>query len=319
MTSMPHNLAPQNIGIGALAGLAFALLSIGSANGSVLSMILFFLSPFPILLTTMSWGLVTGVFASIVGLVGISIFAIPMSALIVGLISALPALIAGHLVGLARPAEEMGGQKDMMLWYPLSEILGRVSLAIAIGFVAVGIAVGYNEALSQEMAALLVQNFSASGQTLPQEVADNLAATLFKLIPMVQPGTWLLAFIGNLYLAIKIAQKSDLFARPDDDWRRALRMPAFALVVFSGAIIVMFLGGSIAAAAAAIAGALGTGYMIAGLAATHHKFADNPAKSMILFVIYLALAVFLPLAFIFVIIGLFEKATSAPLSKTPQS
>lgn len=312
-------LTPQNIGIGALAGVAFALLSIGSANGSVLSMLLFFLSPFPILLTTMSWGLITGVFAAIVGLVGISIFALPMSALIVGLVSALPALIAGHLVGLARPADEMGGEQGMMLWYPLSEILGRVAMAIAIGFIAVGVAVGYNQALTQEMAALLVENFSASGQTLPPEVADNLAVTLFKLIPMVQPGTWLLAFVGNLYLAIKIAQKSDLFARPDDDWRRALRMPAFALIAFSGAVVVMFLGGSLAAAGAAIAGAMGTGYMVAGLAATHHKFEGNPAKGMILFVIYLALAVFLPLAMIFVIIGLFEKATSAPLSKTSQS
>ena len=311
------NITPQQIGIGALAGLAFALLSVGSSVVSGLTMLLFFLSPLPLLLATLSYGIVSGFIGAVVGVLSIAFYVQPQSAAIVGLTSAVPALIAGYFLSLARPADEVGGSQGMMLWYPISEVLGRVCFAIGIGFIGAGIILGYGEELTQAMTEMLAKNLNANGQSVPPEALEQLSASLFKLIPMVQPATWVIVFVGNLYLAIKIAQKTEMFSRPDDDWRLALRMPGIMMPVFCVGIIGMFLGGNLGAAAAAITGAVGAGYVIAGLGATHLRLADNPGKGIFLFGIYLALVVFLPLVVVFLIIGLFEKATSAPLSKVP--
>ena len=151
---------------------------------------------------------------------------------------------------------------------------------------------GYSQDLTKQMTDLLVMNLNSTGQSIPDENIEQIAASLFKIIPLVQPATWVFVFVGNIYIAIKITQKSGSFARPDDDWRRALRMPGMMLPIFYvGVFGMLFFDGNIGAAAAALTGAIGAGYVIAGLGATHLRLADNPGKGILLFGLYLALCV----------------------------
>ena len=51
------NLPARSIGIGALAGMASALLAIGVASESGLAIALYFLAPLPIFIAALGWGL----------------------------------------------------------------------------------------------------------------------------------------------------------------------------------------------------------------------------------------------------------------------
>ena len=133
------NLTAKDIGVGLLAGLAAALLSVGVITQSTLAMALLLFSPLPIFVAALGWGTAAGFIAALSMAVAVSVLAAPTAALIIVLITALPAAAASYFTGLARPAEEIGGPKDVIVWYPLADTLLRLALIVGASFIAIGV------------------------------------------------------------------------------------------------------------------------------------------------------------------------------------
>ena len=309
------------IGVGILAGLASALMSSGVIAQSGMAMVLYFFTPLPIFIAALGWGSSAGIIAAIAATAAVSIFTVPMIALLMALTSFVPAATGAYLSGLARPASELGGPKDILVWYPLPDIIFRLSLMVAASFVVVGMIIGFGPDMVRELTAIFVEVFA---QADPQfKPTDEMRETLYNLfmiaLPGVQPATCLLILTGNFYLALRLTSASGRLRRPRDDWPATLRMPRPALIAFAIALAAAFLPDGIGLAATTFVGTLGIGFMMAGLATLHFRTRGKSWRPVALWFTYVAIVLFAFLLFVFMVFGLFDTTRGAPISKLPDS
>ena len=307
----------KDIGVGVLAGLAAALLSVGVITQSTLAMALLLFSPLPIFVAALGWGTAAGFIAALSMAIAVSVLAAPTAALIVVLITALPAAAAAYFTGLARPADEIGGPKDVYVWYPLADTLLRLALIVGTSFIVIGVMIGFGDDLAGELAKSLGQQLAASNPELASnaDVAQNMAEFVVRVLPALQPAIWMMVIVANLYLALRLTAASGKLRRPKDDWPRALRMPRPALIIFAAACAACFLPGGVGYGATAIAGALGAGFMMAGFAMLHARTRGAPWRPVALWFAYLAVMLFAFVLFLFLLAGLFDTSRNAPVSK----
>ena len=122
------------IGIG--AGAAAALLFASLASGSLFALVLFYLSPLPVLIAGIGWNYVAGLIAALFATACLALLLDAYFALafIVGV--GLPAWWLGYLALLARPAD--GTSSGALEWYPAGRIVlwtavaGAAAIVIAI-------------------------------------------------------------------------------------------------------------------------------------------------------------------------------------------
>ncbi|MCO4319759.1 YybS family protein [Phyllobacterium sp. 21LDTY02-6] len=307
----------RDIGVGVLAGLAAALLTIGIIAQSPLATTLMLFSPLPIMVAALGWGTSVGVVAVIAMAAIISLVTAPIVALVTILVTALPAAAAAYFTGLARPALELGGPKDSYVWYPLADTLLRVALILAAGFIIIGALIGFGDALAPR----LLQEFTSFAASSDPSVAPDPAAIeqlvryMMRVAPAIIPAMWVLFTIANLYLALRLTAASGRLRRPRDDWPRALRMPRAGLIIFAVACAGAFLPGGTGHAAMAIIGALGAGFTMAGFAMLHARTRGQPWRPVALWLAYLAASLFILALIPFFVAGLLDTSRSAPVSR----
>ncbi|MEK1887403.1 MAG: DUF2232 domain-containing protein [Phyllobacterium sp.] len=310
-------LTAKDIGVGVLAGLSAALLSVGVITQSTLAMALLLFSPLPIFVAALGWGTGAGFIGALSMAVAVSVLAAPTAALVVVLITALPAAAAAYFIGLARPAEEIGGPKNAYVWYPIADMLLRLALIVGATFVAIGVLIGFGDDFAMQLAKSLGQQLAASNPELAAnaDAVQDMALFIVRVLPAMQPAVWVMIIVANLYLALRLTAASGKLRRPKDDWPRALRMPRPALAVFAIACAACFLPGGIGYAATAFAGALGACFIMAGFAMMHARTRGAPWRPVALWFAYFAVMLFVFVLFLFLLAGLFDTSRSAPVSK----
>jgi hypothetical protein len=237
--------------------------------------------------------------------------------LIVAVISMVPSALAIYLVALARPAEEVGGDADHLVWFPLGDTLLFCSLLIAAAFVGIGIYGGYDMAFATEFAAAFEQQFrSVNPEFAPNaDFASSLANFIFYAVPVIQPAMLTLVLSANLWLALKLVRTSGKFARPKDNWPLSLRMPKMALPAFAIALASSFMSGPIGLIALVFCGVLGACFAMAGFAVLHERSCGKTWRPAVLILAYASAFFFLPVLALFVFLGLFDTRRTAPVSK----
>lgn len=299
---MNRSLTP--LMIGAAAGAAAALLSVGSVVQTSLSFILFVLSPLPLMLAGLGWGPVAGLTAAIISILAVMSFAGTDPAIVIALTTVIPATVAAYFGGMARLEGDQPRE-----WYPLGAILFILTVLAAAGFVAVGIYVDF-PALSAQLSVELVKRIAAADPELARDPVATmaLANTVLKVLPFLQPASWLLVLIANLWLALGISRRSGVFARPKDDWPTSLKMPSRALPLFALAMAATFLDGGWGMIAWCISGAFSMAFIFTGFAALHRFSRGKPWRATALWVAYAtSLTIGLPvIAFLFA--GLYDTA-----------
>lgn len=316
-------LTTKNIGIALLAGCATALLCLGVTSGSGLSVILYFLSAVPLMVATLGWGATVGVIGAVIATAIIGLVGNFPTAIFIVATTIFPAVMAGFLMNLARPADELGGPQGKMVWFALADVVFRLALTTAAAFIAAGILIGYGP----EIIGSLVEEFvSRLRETNPEfsfsdEGLASLNSFMLGAIPFLQPAMWVMVLVGNLYVALAITRTSGQLKRPRDEWPLALRMPRIALVVFGAALVVSFFSGPVGLIATAVCGALSGGFMMAGFAFFHAAIRGKPWRPVALFVVYFAVLLTLIAAVPFFLLGLIATARPMPVSdnKTPPS
>ncbi|MDM7850581.1 DUF2232 domain-containing protein [Pseudochrobactrum kiredjianiae] len=314
------NYNSKHIGTGVLAGLAAALLASGVLVQSGLAMVLYVLTPLPIFIAALGWGTAAGLIAAATASIAVAIFAAPMVAVLIALTSFIPAATGAYLAGLARPAQELGGPKDALVWYPLPDIMFRLALLIAVSFIIVGAIIGYGEEMVRELTGAMIASLQASDPEF--SASDDFRAMLQQFLlfglPAIQAATSLMFLTANFYLALRITERSGVLRRPRDNWPATLRMPRPALLIFALTFAgSMFLSGPASMIATTFAGALAAGFIMAGLAIIHWRTRGATWRPFALWLAYFLLIIFAFSALVFLVFGLLDTSRGAPLSKDP--
>ncbi|MBO0903067.1 hypothetical protein [Jiella sonneratiae] len=311
-------MTPSKLLIAAAAGAASALLFLGLVlqSGSAVSLAL--AAPIPVFIVSLGWGSLAGFIAAIVSAVLVSTLSgIVSGGLLVFVAMTLPAAIAGHMAGLARPAAEgeilpprpgvkvADGGRPALLWFPVERILFAIALMAALACIGLGWYLGYDvEALKPEIVDALRQSGNA-GQMSDGDL-DAVATLLLSLVPLVQPAVLTLVLSVGLYLAAWITRISDRLPRPKDDLPTALHLPPLALVVFGAALAASFFPGTVEHLALAVCGAFGMAFTFVGLAQFHARTRGRSNRGLLLFATYAAIAILSFPMFLFTIFGVYD-------------
>lgn len=279
------------IGLG--AGAASALLFASVASGSIISILLFYLAPLPIMIAALGWSHWSALFAAIVAAVGLSVVFGPffIVAFLIGV--GLPAWWLGYLALLARPVADT---PDAMEWYPAGRLVVWAGIISALTVIAAipnfgvdeesfrsGLRASFERVLKMQSPADMpadIRNID------PDKVLDLLVA----VIPLAAAVIATLTNAVNLWLAGRIVKVSGNLRRPWPDIPE-MRFPPFAPAMLAVAVALSFLPSLLGTVGSILAASLLMAYAILGFAVLHALTRDAAARGFILAGSYVAVVV----------------------------
>ncbi len=301
---------------GAFAGVTAALLSLGANTQSSFAIVLYAASALPILIAGLGWGNIAAITAVVVAGVTGTVLVSPYFALLIAVITLIPAAWLSHLANLARPASELGGPDGAMAWYPLSDILTNLAILVTIGMLIVGVIIGYDGTMSDRMIDIVMEALKAQEPGYnPDAAAIAQIKSIFSVaLPMVQGAIWVLMLFAAYYIATRIVQTSGKSLRPREDMPSTLRMHRFAIFAFLGGLVLAFMGGVPAIVGALVCGTFGAGFMLSGFAVFHFRTRGKSWRLPVLWLGYLSVVLFTIPAFFFLLSGLMDTRRAIALS-----
>lgn len=304
--------------VGLLAGVAAALLWASAQTPNMFSFLMVAGASLPVLIAGIGWSNLTSLVCVVTATALIGFFTAPLAGLGALLTSFAPAAWIAHLSNLSRPAEELGGPNDALAWYPLSDILVHLCLAMSGALIAMGYMIGYGPELANHLVDSII---TVMGEANPEldPGADAIATTkaLFvNILPLVQGALWVLILFAVFYVALAIVRISSRARRPRDDFPTQLRMPPMGLGGLFCGIALTFAPGPINLIGWVVTGAFSAGFILAGYAIMHERTRGKPARGPILLLSYLLTLAFTLPVLIFLVLGL--SATARNMSLTPR-
>lgn len=291
------------IGIG--AGAAAALLFASLASGSLLALVLFYLSPLPILIAGIGWNYLAGLIAALFAAACLAVvldshFAL---AFIVGV--GLPAWWLGYLALLARP-----DGTGTLEWYPPGRIVlwtalaGAAAIVIAIPFFGTD-AQSFHTNLQSAIEAALGLRSRAGGEISPDKLINTDVLT--KLAPPMVASLTTVVLLINTWLAARIVKLSGQLRRP---WPElpAIGFPRFAPLLLAMALAGVFLPGLLGIVSDVFAAALIMAFAVLGFAVLHVVTRSTGGRPLVLAGVYTAVIVFGWPAIILALLGLADTA-----------
>jgi len=251
--------------IGVSAGAASALLFASVASGSLLSVLLFYLAPLPILIAAIGWSHWAALVAAVVASAGLASIFSPLYFITFMVGIGLPAWWLGYLALLARPAAD-----GALEWYPVGHLVfwaAAISAAIVIGaMLTIGTdAESFRTALRSGLERMLARGEAASGErSIPDRLLDFLVAAL----PPAAAVLTTITNIVNLWLAERVARISGRLRRPPAQLS-AMRFPPYAPALVAAAFLVTFLPGLPGLGATVLTASLLMAYAVLGFAVLH--------------------------------------------------
>jgi hypothetical protein len=282
------------IGLG--AGAASALLFASVLSGSILSVVLFYLAPLPILIAAIGWSHWAGLAAALTAALGLALafgtFFFPAFLISVGL----PAWWLGYLALLARPAASIGDVE----WYPpgrlvvWAAILGALVIMAALpqfggseAAIQATLRSGFERMLRLQMHIPPGESLTVPGVSDPDRLIDILVAVLPPGAAVLTTMTQLL----NLWLAARIVRISGRLKRPWPDLAD-MRFPAATPFVLTAAIAGSFLPDVVGIACTLVVATLLVAYAALGFAVLHGITRRLQSRSIVLVGVYTAVAIF---------------------------
>ena len=279
------------VSIGAGAGMMSALLFAAGASGNPLAVILYILSPLPLLVGGLGWNHRAAMIGALMGALVLAIAMKPMVGLLYLATIALPAWWFAYLALLAR--FDQGAAE----WYPLGRLLAWIALLSAgLTCGAIVLAGGY-EAFTAAFTEAVTSFFEANPGLLAGLVGDGRATSIPEfarlmvlLAPPISAAAGVVIDVVLIWAAARICKAMNRLPRP---WPAiaATALPSAAL----GALAVSLVGGFVlthfAGMAARVFGAaLLMAYGLQGLATLHGLTVGLSGRAGILAGIYLVLA-----------------------------
>lgn len=312
------NLDPKSIAIGALAGITSALLVLAATMHLSTSIVFLILAGMPVFIAGLGFGAAAAIAALIASFVVLAVAVSPLFALSIAALPQLPAAWLSRLANLARPAEEIGGPANVMAWFPLSDMLMRLCGLVSIAVAATLLATGYNhDAASQIIAAagkaLAAQDPEFSADT---NLLSRVASIYYYVLPLNQAVMSVITIFAAYYFSAIIVRSTNASLRPREDMPSALRMNRDSLFILGVGLALLIAGVStgnnvLTVLGAAVSGAFGGGFLLAGLAAFHLKSRGKTWRFPALVLAYLTISIS---GILFVIAGLLDTRRAIALT-----
>lgn len=293
------------IGIG--AGAASALLFASIASGSLISVLLFYLAPLPILIAALGWSHLSGLIAALAAAIGLGVAlgSFFFGAFLIGV--GLPAWWLGYLALLARPAADGG-----LDWYPI----GRLALwTAAIGALVVIAAIptlgvdldSFHAALRRGLERMLAGRADGTPDPARKEATARVVDFLVNVVPPAAAVLSTVINVINLWLAARVVNLSGRLARPWPDLA-ATRLPPSTPLALAAAVLGAFLPGLIGVIAGIVVAALLMLYALVGLAVLHFMTRGMTSRGLILGATYAAIVIFGWPMLLMALIGVIDAA-----------
>jgi hypothetical protein len=256
------------------AGAASALMFASIISGALISLLLFYLAPLPLMVAALGWGPIAATIGGITAATGLgAMFGLPYCIAFVVTV-ALPAWWLGHLVLLGRPLPNAGSGNGaapaapVLEWYPVGRILLWIAGFAILTTVAAMLTLGTDaETITGSLRRGLLRILGPRDAATSGD-AERWVDALAIIAPAAAAIVAMMTLTLNLWLAGKITATSGRLHRPWPDLRRA-ELPPTTLVVLSVALAFCFIGGIMALFAQITATALLMAYAITGFAVLH--------------------------------------------------
>jgi hypothetical protein len=257
------------------AGCASALMFASIVSGALISLLLFYLAPLPLMVAAIGWGPLSATIGGIAAATGLgAIFGLPYCIAFV-LTVALPAWWLGHLALLGRPIDHGASSGNGALpvapdleWYPVGRILLWISGFAALTTIAALLTLGTDAAaitgaLRRGLLRIIGPRDAASaGET------EQWIDALVTIAPAAAAIVAMMTLALNLWLAAKITATSGRLHRPWPDLKKAALAP-MTLAALCVSIAFCFTGGLLSIVAQIVTAALMMAYALTGFAVLH--------------------------------------------------
>jgi hypothetical protein len=292
------------------AGCASALMFASIVSGALISLLLFYLAPLPLMVAALGWGPLCATIGGIAAAIGLgAIFGLPYCMAFV-LTVALPAWWLGHLALLGRPvtnnAAAGNGASPVapdLEWYPVVRILLWMSGFAVLTTMAALLTLGTDAAvIAGTLRRGLLRIIGQSDPAASAEFEQTIDA-LVTIAPAAAATVAMMTLTLNLWLAAKITATSGRLHRPWPDLR-STALPSMTLAAICVAIAFGFAGGLLAILAQIIAASLMMAYAVVGFAVLHTLTLAFKSRALWLSCTYAIVVVFVWPALAMVTLGL---------------
>jgi len=260
--------------IGLAAGCASALMFASIISGALISLLLFYLAPLPLMVAALGWGPIAATIGGIVAASGLgAIFGLPYC-IAFAITVAVPAWWLGHLSLLGRPLPSAAAGNGsapaapQLEWYPVGRILLWIAGFAALATIAAMLTLGTDaETITNSLRSGLSRILGARDAASSGDI-ERWVAALAIVAPAAATIVAMMTLTLNLWLAGKIAATSGRLHRPWPDLKSA-ELPPMTLVALSVALAFCFIGGLAAMFAQITTTALMMAYGLTGFAVLH--------------------------------------------------
>lgn len=258
-----------------IAGAASALMFASIVSGALISLVLFYLAPLPLMVAAIGWGPLYASLGGIAAAAGLgAIFGLPYC-LAFAVTVALPAWWLGHLALLGRhvagttPVEAIAEPAEPEIeWYPVGRILLWTAGFAMLTTIAALLTLGTDaDTITGTLHRGLTRILRATDPQAPGE-ADQFIDALVRIAPAAAAIVSMMTLTLNLWLSAKVTATSGRLRRPWPDLKTAA-LPPMTLAVLCIALALCFTGGLLAIAAQIATAALMMAYALTGFAVLH--------------------------------------------------
>ncbi|MBR0706011.1 DUF2232 domain-containing protein [Bradyrhizobium liaoningense] len=262
--------------IALIAGAASALMFASIVSGALISLVLFYLAPLPLMVASIGWGPLCASLGGITAAIGLgALFGLPYC-IAFAVTVALPAWWLGHLVLLSRQvgpvaldasAAEPPVEPELE-WYPVGRLLLWIAGFATLTTIAALLTLGTDaETITGTLQRGLLRILRSTDPQTSAE-ASQLVDALVRIAPAAATIVAMMTLTLNLWLSAKVTATSGRLRRPWPDLKTA-ELPPMTLVALCIALAFCFTGGLLAIVAQITTAALMMGYALTGFAVLH--------------------------------------------------
>ncbi len=251
------------------AGCASALMFASIISGALISLLLFYLAPLPLMVAAIGWGPLSATIGGIAAAIGLgAIFGLPYC-IAFAVTVAVPAWWLGHLTLLGRPTPGSAAAATPDLeWYPVGRLLLWICGFAALATVAALLTLGSDaEAVTGALRRFLSRMLDLR-DVAPSAETERWIDALVHIAPAAAALVSMATLTLNLFLAAKITATSGRLHRPWPNLRGSA-LPPMTLVALCVAIAFCFAGGLLAIQAQIVTATLMMAYALVGFAVLH--------------------------------------------------
>jgi hypothetical protein len=257
------------------AGCASALMFASIISGALISLLLLYFAPLPLMVAALGWGPLAAATGGILAATGLgAVFGLPFC-IAFAVMMALPAWWLGHLALLGRPAANAAPPGNgaapvspTLEWYPIGRILLWIAGFAVLITMATLLTFGTDAAtITETLRAGLLRILGPRGTASGEELNQQIDAVVM-IAPAAAANSTMTMLVLNLWLAAKITATSGRLHRP---WPvlKSTGLPPMTLAALMAAIAFCFAGGLLAILAQTVTAALLMTYALTGLAVLH--------------------------------------------------